>query len=636
MSVTTPSAPLSIRSIQTDLYDFALGADYGYDGQRLYNPSLAWSRDPDVIERMLRDPSIAGDMAVYQAEVSGTSFTLQARAKDKYSQKVAEWFEEVFDDLNIYAARLHAARSILTAQEFFYPESNGRQLQTFAGLIGDFWVPTNLKQMDQRRFRSNVNLAPDFETGEVRVAQALSYFEPYVDQARKTIHWKWEKVEDESRLLHFIWDDDESRLGFGRGLMEAIYPWWYYATKAMNSWSNAGERFGEGFVIALIDDARIGNVGRGNPTVQQAYLDQLDKMRARHYMTMSSKDKVEMVEPGQGYKILVELVEFCYRNITRLILGAVMPTGGAGTENSGPKAGSGVQSNSTSTRVQLHQRLLDETFTKQLIRLIWNQNCAEFMKIDPMFLTAKLPRFITTTEGVNDPGKNITVITAALGAKMDLRKDEAYEKLGLTPPTPDDYDTGNVIEGTSPPSPFDSPAFQSFGNEDGNGAEEDRGKPAALMAARFVALGVNPYEAVRMANEALRPAASTAQPPQEIHVPVTVNVPERSVEVNAPITVAAAPTPDVHVNVAPTAVRVDSPVTVQVPERSVHVAAPNVTVAAPPPAVVNVAAPNIRIEPPPPANVTINLPPGETPQRVEKIVDFKRDAKGDIIGAKIA
>ena len=93
LSVTTPSAPLSVRSIQTDLYDFALAADYGYDGQRIYNPSLAWSRDPDVVERMLRDPSISADMGQYQAQVSGTRWTLQAQGKDKYSKKLAEVLE---------------------------------------------------------------------------------------------------------------------------------------------------------------------------------------------------------------------------------------------------------------------------------------------------------------------------------------------------------------------------------------------------------------------------------------------------------------------------------------------------------------------------------------------------------------
>ena len=449
MSVTTPSAPLSVRSIQTDLYDFALAADYGYDGQRIYNPSLAWSRDPDVVERMLRDPSISADMGQYQAQVSGTRWTLQAQGKDKYSKKLAEWYEELFIPINIFETRVKAARSLLTAQEFFFPESNGRQLQTFAGLVGNFWAPVHLKQMDQRRFRSNVAIIPDLESGEPKVSQSLSYFEPYVDQAKRSIHWRWEKVEDEGRLLRFVWDNDEARLGFGRGLMEAIYPWWYYATKAMNSWSNAGERFGEGFLIALIDDARVGGIGRNNPTVQQAYLDELQKMRSRHFMAMSSKDKLEMVEPGTGYKVLVELVEFCYRNITRLILGAIQPTGAAGTEAAGSRAQAGVQAASTDARVTLHQRLLDESMN-DLVELIWRQNCGEFAKIDPMFLGAKRPRFVTTTEPAKDPKAKLEIVIGCKTNGIDLPADWVYGELGIPRPTPDDYDTGNVIKGSSP------------------------------------------------------------------------------------------------------------------------------------------------------------------------------------------
>lgn len=455
MSVTTPAAPLSIRSLQVDLYDFALAADYGYDGQRIYSPSLAWSRDPDIVERMLRDPSISGDLQQYQAEVSGTKFAIEARGKDPYSKKVAEWMEEVCDDLNIFETRVKAARSILTAQEFFFPESDSpRKLCSYGGVIGNFWIPTSLHQMDQRRFRTNVTTTPNLETGRVIVDQSLTYFEPHVDPIRKSIHWKWEKVQDPNRLLRFIWDNDESRLGQGRGLMEAVYPWWYYATKAMNSWSNAGERFGEGFLVALIDDARVGAVGRDNATIQQAYLDKLDAMRARHRMAMSKNDSIQVIEPGQGYKMLVELVEFCYRNITRCILGAVLPTGGAGSEGSAPKGGSGTQAASTSTRVALHQRLLDETFTKQFLGLLWEQNCAEFYRIDPGFEGAKLPRFVTTVETSNDPSKNIVVMTAMLGVEgFDLCKDDAYEAAGRKMPTPDDYARGNVLMGKAPPAP---------------------------------------------------------------------------------------------------------------------------------------------------------------------------------------
>ncbi len=453
MSATTPSAPLSIRSMQVDLYDFALAADYGYDGQRIFSPSLAWSRDPDIIERMLRDPSISGDLQQYQAEVSGTSFTIQARGKDPYSKKVAEWMEEVCDDLNIFESRVKAARSLLTGQEFFFPESRGRKLCSYAGVIGDFWIPTSLHQMDQRRFRTNVSITPNLETGRAVVDQSLTYFEPHVDPVRKSIHWKWEKVQDVERLLRFIWDNDEARLGQGRGLMEAVYPWWYYATKAMASWSNAGERFGEGFMIALIDDVRIGSVGKDNATIQQAYLDKLDAMRARHRMVMSKNDSIQILEPGQGYKMLVEIVEFCYRNITRCILGAVLPTGGAGSEGSAPKGGSGTQAASTSTRVALHQRLLDEIFTNQFLKLLWDQNCAAFYKVDPGFENAKLPRFVTTVETANDPAKNITVITAALDKEIPLCKDDVYEAIGRKQPTPDDFDRGNVFVGRPPPVP---------------------------------------------------------------------------------------------------------------------------------------------------------------------------------------
>lgn len=486
MSVFSPSAPLSIRAFQQDLYSFALAADFGYDGQRIHSPSLAWSRDPDIVERMLRDPSISADMGQYQAQVSGTRWTLQAMGKDKYSKKLAEWYEEVFIPINIYETRVKAARSLLSGQEFFHPDSRGRQLQTFAGLIGNFWAPTHLTQMDQRRFRSNVAIVPDLETGLARVSQSLSMFEPWVNQTSKTIHWKWEKVEDEGRLLRFVWDDDEARLGGGRGLIEAIYPWHYYATKAMNSWSNAGERFGEGFLIALVDDARIGSVGKDNATVQQAYLDKLDQMRARHRMAMSNKDSVQLLEPGSGYKILVELVEFCYRNITRLILGAIQPTGAAGTESSGSRAQAGVQAASTDARVALHQRLLDESM-QQLIDLIWRQNCGEFSKIDPMFMFAKLPRFVTTTQPAKSPKDHLEIVVGCKTNGIDLPADWVYEGLGAPRPTPDDYDTQNVIEGSAPApaSPFggyglgpDSPSPQPLENSD----IKKKPEPARMVA----------------------------------------------------------------------------------------------------------------------------------------------------------
>lgn len=629
---------LGTRSVTQDLYAQALASSYLT--YRVFDPDYASSKDADLYEKVRRDPIIAKAIDTRLHGVAGRQWRIMPGGDDPADKLVAKMCEEAFKGIRRFSeARYELAQAVIRGLSFAYIEGE-RKLATLANTAPlEWWLPTGLKDIDRRRFR----LVPQWEgRGDSRKLHV-----PW--EMFSITNRQWEQLNTPELFIKITYNDEEARLGYGRGLLEAIYFYHWIKGEILKEGLHGIKKWARGKSVAKIDGLRRGSAGptddRSNDALRERWLTALQRMEEENILVMDKNDEVETVETtGTGHQLVMEMIRYLDGAIMSLILGSSLPFGGG--EDVGSNARASTELDVHESLIQFDREKLDEDITQDLVGLWVRMNRANFVQLG--LGAARKPRFETMQEKREEPEKNAGVVATLTGAGIDLKKDEVYQKVGFTPPQEGD----EVIKGRQASAlPFGSPF---------DGAEFDKSMPSpesAALARTLIKLGTKPDEAVRCAVETtmklsgraepVAPAPAPTPPPQ----PITVNN-HIAAAAPAPAPQSAAPTnvtsqihlperilleamrpPDpapIHVNVQPTPVHVNvqpTPVSVQAP--NVNVAAPNVTVAAP-----NV---DVHVTPKILAEVKLldalpfelKLPP------VKKQIEFVKDRSGAIVGAEI-
>lgn len=423
------------RSVNQDLYVYALSSVYR-SGYRIYDPDYALSREPDIYEKVRRDPVVNHAIQQRLHMIAGHKWIIEPRGDTPMDKQAARILTEMVEEIPSFTeARYELAQAVILGRTFEFI-GGGTRRTTFGGVLGDWWTPAGLEDIDRRRFRFVPVWTGKGDGRKLSVTMQLYSIERDM----------WEDVEHPEWFIKHIYGDEEARLGHGRGLLESIYFYHWVKTTVFKEGLQGLERWAQGMVIAKIDGLRAADTGAPNQTVANAWLNLLEQTRGRNFVAADSKDEVDVKEPGaSGQNMVHQWLSYLDDALTRLVLGSIRPTGGGST---GVRDG-GVseEANSTESLIQYDRDLLDETLTRDLLGALWRYNRPMLMAAGAG--AAKMPRFRTVPERMRNPKEAVEILSQAMTAGMKFKEQEAYAAIGFSPPAEGD----KIVEGRPPAPP---------------------------------------------------------------------------------------------------------------------------------------------------------------------------------------
>lgn len=427
---------LRVRNQAATLYTRALSQAYR-SGVEIHDPSLWLLREPELEEKMLRDADIAHAVQYRRHMIAGQRWACIPRVEqhERGPMAVAVATELLEGIQGFTGARLNLARAFFSGARFGRIVTKPRVLTIGDGKPRTWICPVRIEDFDKRMYR----LVPD------------------VDRDHLSAHWeRWhigpqqfvpETVQDAVRTIRHVYQDDQSTLGHGRGLREALGWWWYAKTHVFQESLQAVERFAQGILSAKVQGARDADTGLPNTELIRQWQAVLEDLRSRHVLVYDAEDTVEHVKmSGEGWQLLSTIREELRTTITTLILGANVTTS---ANVGGSYALASVQENSTEALVQFDREILEETLTDDLLGCIWFLNHANLRELG---VEQQKPRFNITQEKREDPVQRAQVAQTLHGIGVELSLADVLEQTGFRKPEPGEE---IVPKAAAPASPLD-------------------------------------------------------------------------------------------------------------------------------------------------------------------------------------
>jgi len=327
-----------------------------------------------------------------------------------------------------------------------------RKLASFGGgPVLRWFTPTRLRDVDRRRVRIIPEWTELASLGRRKLRTRLEIFDLTVDD--------WVRIERPEWFVRHVYNEEEARLGYGRGLLEAIYFYHYAKQVALREGLQGLERWAQGLAVAKIDGVRVASTGKPNTAIATAWLDAIKKTKARHGLVIDKQDELEVYYPkGEGHGLVRDFLTYLDEGIVKLITGALRPTGGG---EGGAYNRAETEQDEQEALVRYDRALMDEVITRDLVGLVWRANWSNLVKCG--LAGAKMPRFRSEHQRKEDPQIAADVFTKLMSVEgFKVRKDEVYKKTGYSMPRPED----EVFEGSGAPEPGGGPpgvpGFPSF------------------------------------------------------------------------------------------------------------------------------------------------------------------------------
>ena len=207
----------------------------------VYDPSFALASDWDIYQKVMRDPVAAHAIRFRKHMVAGTEWRIEPASDDTGDKRAAEIIEDLLGYIhNFTDARIRIADSIFTGSSYALI-CGERSLKTVGGSEArDWWCPYNLKDVDRRRFRRVYNRE-----------EQRHYWEFWSLERSE-----WEELANPEWFIHSVYDDTESSLGYGRGLLDTLYQFQACKARILQDSMAASERYGQGFLTVGVDNMR--------------------------------------------------------------------------------------------------------------------------------------------------------------------------------------------------------------------------------------------------------------------------------------------------------------------------------------------------------------------------------------------
>lgn len=687
------SLPLQVRSYLTPLYAQALSAIYQfYDQTR--DPSYALAQDVDIYEIMMRDPKIFQGVQERLLSVAGPNWRVFAFNNSKDPADIA--IAKLVDDALRFAphfidSRQRSATAIFRGQSCELMSGKRKMLRLGQDKKArNWWMFTEFKNIDPRRFTyRNIHETQDDGTKTVRTELWMSTMPMWqgptpvkgIDYAKgdmpsSLMAYGYRKVEHPEWLCRVVYNDEEARLGYGRGLVDCLYFYHWIKQILLREGLQGVERWSQGIVVGTMDPDRPGSPdAQTNAAEQQKMLTALSAMRSRHVYVQGKHDDIEVLQGGgEGHQMVMGLIEYVDDCIMAVCTGAVLMSSKSAAGDAGSHARDDQGAKTQNKVIIADQLKIDEDQSGQMVGMWVRQNWMllrqvglelglDLQRARPPQIKTIAPKEINPT----DAATRYSTIWQA-NPKIKFRKDDFYESLGETPVNEEEDEW---VEGADPAqvasaagNPGNDPSQMMM--EGAGGAPQPPTPQGTAMRSRSF---VTPEAIENMINRKVEEQVAARmrlitepksdQRPVHFHAgPVTVNapagaapvvhvegteihnhLPESNIHVQNEIDVPEQVPPDIHVHEGNVDVHVpEQPAPVVVNEfRAGDYHAPDITVnvpkAAPPVVKVQVAAPKVEItNEVKPAKVEIeNVVNVPEPKRRE--IKFETDKEGRITGA---
>lgn len=358
--------------------------------------------------------------------IAGTDWTVQPGDDTQPSKLLASIVEDAIKHVaRLIEARYELAQAIVTSRSFAYINTQEKKCR-LGGLDAMDWVvPTFLDDIDRRRLR----LVPVWE-GEGENRTLRTEWEMW-----SITRDRHEKLAHPEYFVKFIAQDEEARIGHGRGLLEGIYFYHFAKTTILKEGLQGISRWAQGTLVAKVDGIREASDDRTNDNLVTDWVDALTDMKARHSIIVDKLDDVTLLTGGmEGYQMVRDMLDYLDSGLTRYILGSLLPTGGGADKGSLARAY--VEEQSRELLIRHDRMLLDEVISRDVIGLFLRLNRRVIRSLGLM--DAAPPKFQSLAERDEDPKETVTTIATALSAGIPLKKAEVYKKIRFTVPGPED------------------------------------------------------------------------------------------------------------------------------------------------------------------------------------------------------
>ena len=460
--VTTRTINVANANAERYLWDLRSA----YYGIRVWDPDFALQRDPYIFEKMVRDPTVRQCLSDRVRAIAGGGFSVDppedAEDADEGVAKIIR--SSILGIDNLVAGRVSLAKFVWEGTRHALVEGRRERRPYGDGTVRRWWVPTRLRDINKRRIRveyeNGVLVRKIARVTNLRDTQRVGIFDPFPPD----------------RIITAVYEDEESRLGFGRGLADSCY-WPFYILWKLYEWAlEAAPQWASGITVVSTDTAAIGDTTQDTEDTRDALISAVKNAKARGIIAKGKDDDLEIFH-GEGTQTqsLLALAQTCKDDIRMLLTGSKLPSGGGG-DQTGSMARAEVELEVSEGITQLDSAILDEALTRHLVRPIFKRNAENFRAVG--LGDGRCPVFRSGDEKTESHSENAKLIFEGMGAGLKFRKDEAYARIGMSPPTDEDEESGNIVEG----APMGGDPFGGTGRDDGRNEADD---PFAGMIAEF-------------------------------------------------------------------------------------------------------------------------------------------------------
>jgi hypothetical protein len=321
------------------------------------------------------------------------------------------------------SARYNSAKAVLLGRSYQFIAGERRLCALWdGGPKLNWWIPTGFEDVDRRRFQF-VPIRPG-EPG----APATGYGSRL--QMFSLGNSSWLDI-DPAFFIRAIYDETEGRLGYGNGILGAVYFHHYSQAVVLREGLQGIERWAQGLTVAKVKGSRLGSPGKNNDAQRRKWLATLEKMRARNSLVMEEGDDVSVIFPsGTGGQIVMDMLHYI-DDITRArINGSVLPLGGG--QEVGSNARSETEQDESDMMVRFDRKQLDECWTRDLVGAFWRNNRALLYACG--LGDVRPPKFKTVISEEESPSQFLAQAKTVIECGAEIVSEEFYRRAGLKMP----------------------------------------------------------------------------------------------------------------------------------------------------------------------------------------------------------
>ena len=426
---------LTVRSVHDQLYDYALSS--AFRSAWVYDPSYALHREPDIWEMVRNDANTSSSIdRSSRAIIRPWRVEAFDGSRDITDRQMAQVMQDAFKHIDRFnARRRRISEARLLGRTYAVSLWRQRRLQLGGLPEADWWIPTQLVDVDRRRFHWVV----DWDA--TRQNKTGIHLEMY-----DTDTGMWKPVPQQLRdcLIENIYNDTEDRVGYGRGMLEAIYFAHYMKTVTFEKISQGIDRWANGIWIGKIDGLRAASEEKTNEDLRLGMEAVLQDMRSNNQAVIENVDDIKVIETsGTGHQISMDFLHYLDDSVERLLNGSLRPSG-HGSDKTGARAQAETESDTSEEFYQDDREDNDAIIQRDLggSFLRYNRQTIEEVGLGK----ARIPIFTSEQIKKQDPERALAAITQAIQF-VPVGVKEIYEKGEISRPLPDEEVVGPLGAG---------------------------------------------------------------------------------------------------------------------------------------------------------------------------------------------